>query len=98
MSEQFVEMQILRVDSFLVATVVLVDFVAVNRIGGQVMIQKECAVRVQIEEGSPKKTVDLQNVPIGEVALVIGPYRSQADSSTIEWIDEPEAIKLARGN
>src|SRR5262249_49619413 len=90
MAEQLVGVKILSVDSLLEAGIMLLYFVAVDRVG-----QEESEVRVQIKERSSNESIDLEDVAVGEIPLVISAERSHAHSSAVEWIDEAKAVKLA---
>src|SRR5215470_817179 len=86
-------MEVLCVKTLLQTRIVLLNFVAVERVG-----KEEREVRIQIKERAGQKSVELQDVAGAEVPLVIGAERSQANASTVERIDEPEAVKLTLGD
>ena len=91
-------MKVLRIDPLLQAGVVLLDLVAMNRIGREIMDQEEGEVRIQIKQRAAQKSIYLQNVTVREIPLVVSSEGSQAYFPTVEGIDKTEAVEPTGGN
>src|SRR5262245_48065712 len=84
-SQNPIGMEILSIRAFLIPRVVLLDAVAVDGI-----VEEEREIRVEIEKRPADEAVNLETVARCHAALVIDAGRSQADASSIAWVDISE--------
>ena len=86
-------MQVLRVGSFLVSRIVLLNAVTMNGVA-----QEECKVGVEIEERAADKTVDFQAVAGFELLSIIRSQGSKTHPAAVGRIDETEAVEFSLGH